>query len=36
MKRSKRDVDLVKEEVLKCTQLGLNNKAVKWIIEVAE
>jgi len=30
------DVDLVKEEVLKCTQLGLaNNKVVKWIIEVA-
>jgi deoxyribose-phosphate aldolase len=32
----KGDVDLVKEEVLKCTQLGLeNNKVVKWIIEVA-
>lgn len=30
------DVDLVKEEILKCTQLGLaNNKVVKWIIEVA-
>lgn len=30
------NVDLVKEEVLKCTQLGLaNNKVVKWIIEVA-
>ena len=30
------DVDLVKDEVLKCTQLGLeNNKVVKWIIEVA-
>ncbi|HEY6143333.1 MAG TPA: deoxyribose-phosphate aldolase [Flavobacterium sp.] len=28
--------DLVKEEILKCTQLGLdNNKVVKWIIEVA-
>jgi deoxyribose-phosphate aldolase len=26
----------VKEEILKCTQLGLdNNKVVKWIIEVA-
>jgi deoxyribose-phosphate aldolase len=30
------EVDLVKDEVLKCTQLGLeNNKVVKWIIEVA-
>lgn len=30
------NVDLVKEEILKCTQLGLlNNKVVKWIIEVA-
>jgi deoxyribose-phosphate aldolase len=30
------EVELVKEEVLKCTQLGLgNNKVVKWIIEVA-
>lgn len=30
------NVDLVKEEILKCTQLGLaNNKIVKWIIEVA-
>lgn len=30
------DVDLVKEEVLQCTQLGLvHNKVVKWIIEVA-
>jgi len=30
------DVDLVKEEVLKGTQLGLENgKVVKWIIEVA-
>jgi deoxyribose-phosphate aldolase len=30
------DVDLVKEEILKCTQLGLvNGKVVKWIIEVA-
>ena len=29
-------IDLVKEEVLKCTALGLiNNKIVKWIIEVA-
>jgi deoxyribose-phosphate aldolase len=28
--------DLVKDEVLKCTSLGLqNNKIVKWIIEVA-
>jgi deoxyribose-phosphate aldolase len=30
------DIDLVKEEILKGTQLGLNyNKTVKWIIEVA-
>src|SRR6478609_4390122 len=30
------DADLVKEEILKGTQLGLNhNKTVKWIIEVA-
>ena len=30
------NVDLVKEEILRCTQLGLaNNKVVKWIIEVA-
>ena len=30
------NVDLVKEEILYCTQLGLaNNKVVKWIIEVA-
>lgn len=30
------NVDLVKEEILKCTQLGLaNKKVVKWIIEVA-
>jgi deoxyribose-phosphate aldolase len=30
------NVDLLKEEILKCTQLGLeNNKVVKWIIEVA-
>jgi deoxyribose-phosphate aldolase len=30
------DLDLVKEEILKGTQLGLeNNKVVKWIIEVA-
>ena len=30
------EIDLVKEEILKCTQLGLaNNKVVKWIIEVA-
>lgn len=29
-------VDLVKDEILKCTLLGLeNNKVVKWIIEVA-
>lgn len=29
-------IDMVKEEILKCTQLGLaNNKVVKWIIEVA-
>ena len=30
------NIDLVKEEIFKCTQLGLtNNKVVKWIIEVA-
>ncbi|NRS87282.1 deoxyribose-phosphate aldolase [Flavobacterium sp. 7E] len=30
------DIDLVKNEVLQCTQLGLDhNKVVKWIIEVA-
>lgn len=30
------ETDLVKEEILKCTQLGLaHNKVVKWIIEVA-
>lgn len=30
------NVDLVKEEILQCTQLGLlNSKVVKWIIEVA-
>ena len=30
------NVDLVKEEILQCTQLGLaNHKVVKWIIEVA-
>lgn len=30
------EIALVKEEILKCTQLGLeNNKVVKWIIEVA-
>jgi deoxyribose-phosphate aldolase len=30
------NVDMVKLEILKCTQLGLaNNKVVKWIIEVA-
>jgi deoxyribose-phosphate aldolase len=32
----KGDTDLVKEEILRGTQLGLaNNKVVKWIIEVA-
>ena len=30
------NADLIKEEILNCTQLGLaNNKVVKWIIEVA-
>ena len=30
------DIDLIKEEILKCTQLGLeHHKIVKWIIEVA-
>jgi deoxyribose-phosphate aldolase len=30
------NINLIKEEILKCTQLGLlNNKVVKWIIEVA-
>lgn len=30
------NVELVKDEILQCTQLGLvNNKVVKWIIEVA-
>lgn len=30
------NLDLVKEEIILCTQLGLaNNKVVKWIIEVA-
>lgn len=30
------NIDLVRYEILKCTQLGLaNNKVVKWIIEVA-
>jgi deoxyribose-phosphate aldolase len=30
------NIDLVKEEILNCTQLGLvNNRVVKWIIEVA-
>ena len=30
------EIDLVKEQVLKCTTLGLqNHKTVKWIIEVA-
>jgi deoxyribose-phosphate aldolase len=29
------DIELIKEEILICTQLGLaNNKTVKWIIEV--
>lgn len=32
----KGNFDLVKDEILKCTQLGLGNgKVVKWIIEVA-
>jgi deoxyribose-phosphate aldolase len=32
----KGDIDLVKEEILKGTQIGIeNNKVVKWIIEVA-
>ena len=32
----KGEIDLVKQEILNCTQLGLaNNKVVKWIIEVA-
>lgn len=32
----KGEIDLVKEEILKCTQLGLDHhKVVKWIIEVA-
>lgn len=30
------EINLVKEEILKCTQLGIeNHKVVKWIIEVA-
>lgn len=30
------EIDVVKEEILKCTQFGLShNKVVKWIIEVA-
>lgn len=30
------NLDLVKQEILQCTQLGLkNNKIVKWIIEIA-
>ena len=30
------EIDLVKEEILKCTQLGLSfHKTVKWIIEAA-
>ena len=30
------EINLVKEEILKCTQLGIeNHKIVKWIIEVA-
>lgn len=30
------EIDVVKEEILKCTQIGLaHNKVVKWIIEVA-
>lgn len=32
----KKNIVLVKQEILECTQLGLqNNKTVKWIIEVA-
>ena len=32
----KGQINLVKEEILKCTQLGIqNHKVVKWIIEVA-
>lgn len=32
----KGEIDVVKEEILKCTQFGLaHNKVVKWIIEVA-
>ena len=32
----KGEIDLVKEEILRCTQLGLaSKKVVKWIIEVA-
>ena len=32
----KGELNLVKEEILKCTQLGIqNHKVVKWIIEVA-
>jgi deoxyribose-phosphate aldolase len=32
----KGEINLVKEEILKCTQLGIqNHKIVKWIIEVA-
>ena len=32
----KGEINLVKEEILKCTQLGIqNHKVVKWIIEVA-
>ena len=32
----KGNINLVKEEILKCTQLGIqNHKVVKWIIEVA-
>ena len=32
----KKKIELVKQEILECTKLGLqNNKTVKWIIEVA-
>ncbi len=32
----KKKIDLIKQEIIECSQLGLqNNKTVKWIIEVA-